>query len=114
MYAKSCITRKFFLYSIEYNIDLNVKNANGKTAFHLACESADLTKIKLILDNAEFLDLTIKDNEGRTGYQLAKHLAKERNYVSFRKELRDVIKLIENYGCGFMDGPFGFVLVNSL
>ena len=44
------------------------------TAFHLVCQFGKTTTVKKMLDNAEFfgLDLTAKDNFGRTGFQIAK------------------------------------------
>ena len=61
--------------SIEFNLGLNDKNKYGQTVFHLLCENKrmSLDHIKRIIQNSERykLDITAKDNEGRTGLQVA-------------------------------------------
>ena len=59
--------------STELNIDLNAKDMNGQTAFHKACQSNSLSRVAVWIDNSEpfKIDLFIKDNQGKTGCQLA-------------------------------------------
>ena len=50
----------------------NHKDKNGRTAFHWACRWGKTSNVNVILDNGKShrIDLTIKDNTGRTGFQL--------------------------------------------
>ena len=59
--------------SIEFNIDLNGLTNLGDTPFHLACLWNHKTIIEMLLINAEAfkIDLGVKDNYGKTGFQLS-------------------------------------------
>ena len=48
--------------SAEFNIDLNAKDEDGMTAFHLACTRGRKNIVEMIIDNAESfkIDLTKK------------------------------------------------------
>ena len=73
------------LKSNEFKIDLNAKANSGRTPFLNAC-LRDLVKIvEIMIDNQKLclLDLIVKDNLGRNGFQIAK------NYGA-----RKVVKLI--------------------
>ena len=73
--------------STVFNIQLNIKDKiYGKTAFHMACKRGHLSIVELMIENRESfnLDLSAKDNHGRTGYQVAKEFGQT-----------DVINLIE-------------------
>ena len=71
--------------SDELEVDLNIKSENAFTAFHWACYYNRNGIVEMMIDNAKFykLDLTAKDNKGRNGFQIAKHM-----------EARKVVKLI--------------------
>ena len=45
----------------------------GRTAFHLASYWGNTRIVKIMIEHSKIfgLDLTLKDNEGRTGFQLA-------------------------------------------
>ena len=70
----------------EFNIELNAKNSFSWTAFHFACNYGKANIVEMMVENAKFckLDLTARENTGRTGYQLAKENGKT-----------DVVNLIE-------------------
>merc|ERR1719213_1176629 len=60
----------------KFGIDLNVKDMKyGRTAFHIACHNGNDTIVEEMLKFGEAhpkeLDLTIKDNDDKTGHQLA-------------------------------------------
>ena len=63
--------------SAEFNIELNVKDEKGQTAFHLACASGkkfnNFSTVKIMLANAHSsnLDLLARNNNVQTGFQLA-------------------------------------------
>ena len=66
--------------STELNIDLNVKDEEGMTAFHLACNEGNVDIIEMLIDlNQEdqsfqmkyHIDLNAKDEDGRTGFHFA-------------------------------------------
>ena len=54
---------------------LNAKDECGQTAFHYACTYGYTTTVRKMMDNAELfgLDLTAKDNDGNSGFHLAKY-----------------------------------------
>ena len=62
-------------------IDLNMKDIDGNTSFHLACSwthsrTIELGKIKIVdmmIEQSESLELDLKavDRHGKTGYQFA-------------------------------------------
>merc|ERR1712223_862687 len=57
--------------SVLFNIDLNAKNNEGKTAFHYACEIGCAEEIaEMIIENSVHfnIDLNAKDNEGKTAF----------------------------------------------
>ena len=60
--------------SDEFNIDLNVKDIHGYTAFHLACVNGEEKVVEMMINKAKYfeLDLEVEDNYGNTGYELAK------------------------------------------
>ena len=62
-----------------FNIDLNVKDIIGWTAFHLACVSGKTSIVEVLMDNSEHfeIDLTSKDNQGRTGFMIATNSVKD-------------------------------------
>ena len=73
------------LKSTEINIDLNAKDEEGMTAFHLACMWGNERIVGMMIDNAKSfkLDFITIDNNGRTGFQCAKH-----------HERKNVVKII--------------------
>ena len=54
------------MWSNEYDIQLNSQDNNGKTAFHLACQSNDSETAELLIQKSdEFnIDLNAKDKNG--------------------------------------------------
>ena len=61
--------------STEFNIDLNAKDINGQTAFHLACRSGvhfNFNIVEVMIRHAKSFNFvhTTKDNNGRTGFAL--------------------------------------------
>ena len=58
----------------ELKIDINSKNQNGRTAFHLACINGTIGIVDMMIENMQSfnLDLEAKDNAGKSGFQLAK------------------------------------------
>ena len=70
--------------SIELDIDLNGKifdpAYDGWTAFHLACFFGKTDIVKIMIDNSESLklDLTAKDKNKQTGFQLAQRNKQQR------------------------------------
>ena len=56
------------------NIDLNMKTITGATAFHLACIYDQVNNVGMMIniENEYPLDLTVEDNLGRNGFELAK------------------------------------------
>ena len=60
--------------SAEFNIDLNIKDIYGQTAFHVACKNKDTSRdtIHMMIENSEQfkLDIAAKDMDGRTGLQI--------------------------------------------
>jgi len=62
-----------------FDIDLNVKDIIGWTAFHLACVSGKTSIVEVLMDNSEHFenDLASKDNQGRTGFMLATNSVKD-------------------------------------
>ena len=69
--------------SAEFEIDLNAITNHGLTAFHYACFGTQKI-MKLMIDKALFnLDLTKKDNFGRTGFQIAKNRGCHNGLYSF-------------------------------
>ena len=84
--------------SAEFSIDLNAKDGYygrtafqydryGRTAFHSACIKGKTKIIEMMMDNAEYIkiDFTSKDNDGKTGFQHARHYLRT-----------DVVNLIKN------------------
>ena len=63
--------------SVNFDIDIHAMNANGQTAFHLACRNnilsleINIIKMMIKISDCSKLDLTAKDNEGKTGLQIA-------------------------------------------
>ena len=61
--------------SVQLDINPNEKETlHGWTAFHFVCMYDKTSIVEMMLDNAESfnLDFTVKDQFGRTGYELAK------------------------------------------
>ena len=54
-------------------IDLNMKNNLGETAFHIACNFGKVKIVDMMIEWSESLelDLKAKNNNNQTGYQLA-------------------------------------------
>ena len=71
-------------------MDINKKDENGKTAFHLACENGMTKTIKIMLDNSESynLDIMAKDNNEKTGLQLATDQGKTDAVDLIKRKLR--------------------------
>ena len=59
--------------STEFNIDLNARDEDGKTAFHFACRYGRKDVVEMMVNNADFfkIDLKAKDKDGKTGFQYA-------------------------------------------
>ena len=59
--------------SQDFNIELNARGLDGRTGFHLVCQSGLTKTIECMIDNSVLfgIDLTIKDIWGRSGFQLA-------------------------------------------
>ena len=58
------------------NININENDQDGRTAFHLVCDDKyrwNPAIVNVFLDNSELfgLDLTVKDKNGETGFQIA-------------------------------------------
>ena len=73
--------------SVQLDINPNDKDKHrGWTAFHLACICDKTSIVEMMLDNAESfnLDFTVKEQSGKTGYEIAKEYGK-----------RSIAKLIE-------------------
>ena len=72
--------------SPEFNIELNAKDEDGQTAFHVASSYGNTKSLDIMIENSKIfgLDITLKDNNGRTRFQLAK-----------QKQQTEVIKLIK-------------------
>ena len=64
--------------SAELKLDLNAQTKIGWTAFHLACANGHLKIVELILDNKRyyFFDLTLKNEDGDTGLEVAEDAGK--------------------------------------
>ena len=60
-------------YSKSRNIDLNVRDKDGQTPLHYACEWMRSVQLKLFFRRAKTLDLdvNVRDNNGRTPFHLA-------------------------------------------
>ena len=59
--------------SDEFKIDLNAMDADGNTAFHVACKHRKTSVVELMLNNVEDFELdfeAIKDYLRRTGLKL--------------------------------------------
>merc|ERR1719225_1351957 len=56
----------------EFNIDLNIKDNDGKTAFHQVCEIAFEEIAEMIIENSVDLniDLNAKTNKGETAFHV--------------------------------------------
>ena len=61
-----------YKHRLEHNIDTNICDANGKTAFHLACSlrSSMIHDIKLLLENDK-TDVNIPDENNNTPFSVA-------------------------------------------
>ena len=59
--------------STDFNIDLNAKDQNGKTAFQYACNSHNLEIVKMMIQKSiEFnIDLNVSSNYGWTAFHTA-------------------------------------------
>merc|ERR1712062_63587 len=64
--------------SVKYKLNLNVKDDyTGNTAFHYACEEGNINIVRLMLEYAKDkdyqnnIDFALKNNDGKTGLQLA-------------------------------------------
>ena len=70
-----------------FNINLKALESNGRTAFHLACFDDRKIIVEMMIENAETLeiDLTAKDKDGKTGFQLAEEHGNE-DIVNIIKE----------------------------
>ena len=56
------------------HIDLNAKdNKSGQTGFHFSCAWGKASIVDMLITNAEAfnIDLTSKDKNGKTGFQIA-------------------------------------------
>ena len=73
--------------SAKFNIELNAKDNDGRTAFHDACYCGETSIVKFMISNSDSfnLDLTARDNDGKTGFQLAQD-----------EEESEVVYLIKN------------------
>ena len=58
--------------SSNQNIDINAKNNNGETAFHMAFKHRQSTIIEMLIQNASkySIGLDVVNNAGQTGYDL--------------------------------------------
>ena len=64
------------------SINLNGRNNDGQTAFHLACKRDNVNVVKMFMENsATFCHFNAKDNTGRTAF----HLACGRGHVNIAK-----------------------------
>ena len=72
-YGQSKATEKLIHKSTEFNIDLNARDEDGKTAFHFACRYGRKDVVEMMVNNADFfkIDLKAKDKDGKTGFQYA-------------------------------------------
>ena len=72
--------------STEFNIDLNARDEDGKTAFHFACRYGRKDVVEMMVYNTDFfkIDLKAKDKHGKTGFQYAKEQR--------RNDIVDIIK----------------------
>ena len=78
---------KFVRYLLNKNYTPNEQNREGNTAMHLSMKRKNRNIIKLLVDNDG--DITIKNKEGMTSYDLAdKDIRKEfkmENILLFKK-----------------------------
>ena len=76
------VVKIFLQYAVTLNIDLNVKDKDGNTAFHLACQKTACfwesnqghsDVVKILIENAVTfgVDLNTKNNNNLTGFQEA-------------------------------------------
>ena len=78
------IVRDLLDYSGIRNIDLNARDDKGETVFMTACRIGEKDVVQLLLEHLEHsdlrIDLTVKDNYGRTALMIAKQ-TKRQNFV---------------------------------
>ena len=59
--------------AVALNIDLNMKNNNGMTAFHLACKTYGTEDIvNILMENAEDLNINLNIKTSRAMYYCAR------------------------------------------
>ena len=71
--------------SADLGLDLNAVDETGSTAFHYACYSNIKSVVKVILENANYvnLDLMATNYDGLTGLQIAQRLPNNRGKSIF-------------------------------
>ena len=88
--------------SSEFKIELNNTDNWGRTGFHWACWSGEINIVDMIIDQSEALkiDLIVKDNEGKTGLQLAQGRTVIYHPYEYaltgRQKANDVVDLIKS------------------
>ena len=72
------------------------KGPDGQTGFHLACAQGKQGIVEMMIKNAKNFnfDLTAKDNNGRTGFQLEKYLEKKHVTNLIKRKFARLYKLV--------------------
>ena len=64
--------------SLDFNIELNAEDeVLGDTAFHVACRYGQSKIVEMLLQNPIKVDLTAKNRNGETGFQLAERCGRK-------------------------------------
>ena len=98
--AHSEIVELLIKKSVELNININEKDQNGRTAFHLVCDDKyrwNPATVNIFLDNSELfgLDLTVKDKNGETGFQIAERHEKTAIINLIKRKMPSIVEVID-------------------
>ena len=99
-YEYSEIVELLIKKSVELNININEKDQDGRTAFHLVCDNKyhwNPATVNVILDNSELfgLDLTLKDKNGDTGFQIAERHEKTAIINLIKRKMPSIAEVID-------------------
>ena len=90
MNCHSEIAKMIIKKSAEFNIELNVKNYIGRTAYHSASYYGSTKTVEIMIEHSKLFDFTLKDNAGRTGFQVAKENQKTEVIKLIRRKMPSI------------------------
>lgn len=84
----------FLLFNDVYRSNVNLQNFLGQTAFHIACQTLNMSAIDFLVNN-RYIDLKIRDKNGYTGLDILIMKPWHKNSLQKNKErFYDVLPII--------------------